>query len=134
MIQKRYTRYIGIPFDSGGGDLSGTNCWGLHQIILRECAGIEVPTYESMYRDSKDAPGIKSAVRSAEESGRWIRNLDEPEELDLVLLRVRGFPWHIGTYVGDKFMINANEGAASCLERVDSVKWKGSILGYWKYV
>jgi cell wall-associated NlpC family hydrolase len=133
MLDPKFARYIGLPFTPTGDSLDGINCWNLHCLILKECCGVELPTYRSLYKDAKDARGIKDAVAHAEQSGCWKRNVSAPKIYDLVLLRVRGFPWHIGTYIGDRTMINANEGACSCLERVDGMKWANNVLGYWRH-
>ena len=129
-------KFIGIPFVPAGDSLSGFNCWNLYRAIIKEMTGRDnLPSYADYYKDSNDKEGIELAVGVAtclEPSWRNICSLDV-RPYDLVLLRIAGAPWHVGTYVGDKFMIHTRKGVASCMERIDSGVWRSRVIGFWRY-
>ena len=106
----------------------------LHRLILREQCGIHLPAYNSLYDNAEDATGIKRCVEFAKNSGEWKQRLNGSKEIfDLVLLRVRGYPWHIGTYAGEDKMVNSNKHVSSCVESLTGLKWANNVLGYWYY-
>ncbi|MBE3605150.1 C40 family peptidase [bacterium] len=57
-----------------------------------------------------------------------------PEQLgDVILLRVRGQPCHVGVVVARGKFLHAFEGTRSCVERYDGLKWRRRIMGFYRY-
>jgi cell wall-associated NlpC family hydrolase len=118
--------YIGIPFDE-------YNCWDLYRKIMLENKNIELPDYKELYKSYNDGKGISDAFDVAEESGSWIK-VDSPEIFDIIVLKIQNLPWHFGIYIDTNKMLHTLYGTNSCLERLNSLRWQKSILGYWRYV
>ena len=96
--------------------------------------GIDIPTPDT-FKDAQDPTGIKKTVDNARKTREWMPRVNgsQAEIFDLVLLRVRGYPWHIGTYIGEGRMINSNRHADSCIESLTGLKWVNNVLGYYYY-
>lgn len=58
--------------------------------------------------------------------------VDKPERGDVALLKVFGEPGHIGIMLNDREMLHCVGGANTCIERLQSSRWKGRIIGYWR--
>ena len=122
--------YVGLPFKSLGRTRAGLDCWGLVHVVYREAFGIEVPRYGE-YADAYDIEEVGALVRG-EIVTRW-REVS-PERLgDVVLLRVRGQPCHVGVTVAHGKFLHAFEGTRSCVERYDGLKWSRRIMGFYRY-
>jgi cell wall-associated NlpC family hydrolase len=124
-------KYIGLPFKSGGRGHDGLDCWGMVHVVYREVFHREVPPYAE-YADAYDIEEVGALVRG-EIVTRW-REVS-PEQLgDVLLLRVRGQPCHVGVVVASGKFLHSFEGTQSCIERYDNLKWRRRILGFYRYV
>jgi len=121
--------YVGIPYKVSGRDRNGCDCWGLVTLVLREHYKIELPLFDGLC-------GI-----SIDESARLIdvnRPLidayvpDVPRESDIVLLKIRNMPCHVGLYLGGGLMLHTLFEHDSAIERVDSPKWAKRIEGFYR--
>ena len=122
--------YIGLPFKSLGRDRSGLDCWGMVYLVYREVFGREVPPYAE-YADAYDTEEVGALIRG-EIVTRW-REVS-PEKLgDVILLRVRGEPCHVGVVVAHGKFLHSFEGTQSCVERYDGLKWRRRIMGFYRY-
>ncbi|HTT77005.1 MAG TPA: NlpC/P60 family protein [Candidatus Binataceae bacterium] len=85
--------YIGLPFKSLGRDRAGLDCWGMVYLVYREVFHQEIPPYAD-YADAYDVEEVSALVKG-EIVTRWREVL--PAQLgDVILLRVRGLPCHVG--------------------------------------
>jgi cell wall-associated NlpC family hydrolase len=121
--------YIGIPFKSKGRDRNGIDCWGLVRLIYRERLNIELPSYIDEYGHACSDDVIKVVAAHEKE---WAK-VGKERTWDLVLLRIKGMPRHIGIVIGRKVMIHIWSGIDSCTERYDSLLWRNRILGFYRY-
>ena len=122
--------YIGLPFKSLGRDRSGLDCWGMVYLVYREVFGREVPPYAE-YADAYDIEEVGALIRG-EIVTRW-REVS-PEKLgNVILLRVRGEPCHVGVVVARGKFLHSFEGTQSCVERYDSLKWRRRTMGFYRY-
>ncbi len=122
--------YIGLPFKSLGRDRSGLDCWGMVYLVYREVFGRDVPPYAA-YADAYDIEEVGALIRG-EIVTRW-REVS-PEKLgDVILLRVRGEPCHVGVVVARGKFLHSFEGTQSCVERYDSLKWRRRTMGFYRY-
>lgn len=123
--------YIGLPFRSLGRTRAGLDCWGMVYLVYSEVFRQQIPPYAD-YADAYDIEEVSALVRG-EIVTRW-REVS-PEQLgDVILLRVRGEPCHVGVVVARGKFLHSFEGTRSCVERYDNLKWCRRILGFYRYV
>src|SRR5579862_4029032 len=139
--------YVGIPFKAMGRDRSGLGCWGLVYLVYREQFGKEVPAYSESNFTVYDSTEVGKLI-AGEIVTKWVPVPAGSEKLgDAVLIRVAGWPSHIGVVVdpGEKKFLHVRgcncawchttnvgacaksptgeheyPGAASCVDRYDS--------------
>ncbi len=124
--------YIGLPFKGHGRDRSGIDCWGLVRLVMGEQFGVSLPSYATHYdsttREDQLAPLIE------EESKWWIPVEDGKEQLgDVVVLRMRGQPIHVGLVVEVGRMLHAEVGIGSVLDSYKSARWHLRVTGFYRY-
>jgi cell wall-associated NlpC family hydrolase len=155
--------YIGLPFLVRGRDARGCDCWGLVRLVLGERFGIEVPSYAGDYETIEDHGRLAALVnkgisttetqRHREREGRapgaprdprclyasvvhpaW-SEVDPGQECpgDVLLLRLRGLPIHVGLLVAKGWMLHTREATGSVLERLDGLAWGRRVLGTYRY-
>jgi hypothetical protein len=90
---------IGVPFIDHGRTMEGADCLGWARLVYAlRAPQIEWPD-EHAYdgTDSEDAATIARLMDMARESGDWIKiEKGEERELDIIEIRVHGYPDHIG--------------------------------------
>ena len=127
------TKYLTIPIKQGGRSWEGVDCWGLAVVLYKEELGIELPSMDHVDWNS----GAKVCNAMAEESSRdWIEvERNERRKFDVVSLRIRTTPWHVGILIDDKRFIHAdaNPGRGVVVERLDGMHWKSRIVGYFRH-
>lgn len=123
---------IGIPYANKGRDPSvGLDCWGLLREFYREYMGIDLPSYTDDYEDSCDSHSMAGAIdRYAPES--W-KQVTEPMFGDAVLMRINGFCSHVGVYLQNGQMLHTQAGHDSVIDRLDGIRWKNRIKGYFRH-
>jgi len=52
---------------------------------------------------------------------------------DVIILRVRGKPMHVGLVLGDRQMLHIEFGINSVLERYTGARWAERIFGFYRY-
>lgn len=110
---------VGMPYEGN---------FGCFTIVRKALAllGTAIPDYTD---------GLSESERLAELQARLTQHAAEvvdPLRGDLVLLKVCGEPGHIGIMVNAREMLHCMEGIDTCIERLDSARWKGRVLGYWR--
>lgn len=126
--------YIGIPYESCGRKREGADCWGLVRMILRERFDIEVPMYNE-YTDSEDFSSSERVIKDKTESGEWDQvSFENARAGDVVVLRVRGYPIHVGLYLGKGRMIHILRKIKSVVEDLRTPQWKFRVIGYYRYM
>lgn len=126
--------YVGIPFVAHGRAKDGADCWGLVRIILHDQFGIMLPIYADGYEDTSDRQGMARTIQSACVSGPFVR-LDEATQTqagDIIVLRLRGVPLHVGVVAGDGIMLHVHAGTDACLEDYTTQKWCHAVLGFYR--
>lgn len=121
--------YVGIPFKEKGRDESGLDCWGLVRLWYDKELGIELPSYIDVYQTTKDIE-ITETIKK-EQAIKW-ESVEKPVRGDVVLLRIKGLPWHVGIYLGDNRILHVEQGCDSVIENLGRSKWKNRILGYYR--
>ncbi len=122
--------YIGLPYKSRGRDTKGLDCWGLVRLVLHEQMNIQVPSYTAFYDSAENPQQVGSLVRRV--SLNWGR-VSWGQCGDVLVLRMRGEPMHIGLVLDETYMLHIERGINSVIERYDSSKWKKRIIGIFRY-
>lgn len=124
--------YIGIPFKDHGRDRKGLDCWGLVRLVYDEAFGIALPSYAGEYEHTKNVRQISALIDRVSQSWKPI----EPgkEKLgDVIVLRVRGAPMHVGTVLGDRQMLHIDQGIDSVIEKYTCSRWAERIEGFFRH-
>ncbi len=124
--------YIGLPFQDHGRDRSGLDCWGLVRLALAEQAGLALPSYIKAYQRSTQVEKISALIDR--ESKKWQAVPPGGEACgDVIVLRVRGKPMHVGLVLGDQQMLHIECGINSVIERYTGPRWAERISGFYRY-
>ncbi len=128
-----WPKYIGLPFSEKGRGPDSFDCWGLAMEIYRtdHPRRIALPGYESLYADSSDSRTIGRLSYDVREQG-W-REVRKPEAFDLILLRMCGFPMHVGIVTKPGHMVHCTEGIGVTHESFESTRWRNKVLGFFRY-
>ena len=124
--------YIGLPFHDHGRDRSGLDCWGLVRLVMAEQYSIALPSHNHEYQRSTQVEQISALIER--EALKW-RIIPAGHELcgDVIVLRVRGKPMHVGMVLGDRQMLHIERGIDSVIERYNGPQWIERIAGFYRY-
>ncbi len=120
-----------VPFSEKGRDMKGADCWGLLRLIFLHQKKILLPSFDSVYTDTNDREGLEKAMNEQKQIN-W-RQVEHPQEFDVPLLRMRGVPMHVGVVTKPGHMIHCAKDINTVHERFDSIRWKHSIVGFFRY-
>lgn len=125
--------YIGIPFLTHGRTREGLDCWGLVRLVYHERFGIDLPSLAEGYADATlDRSGVCSLVEA--ERPAWILvTPGEEQPGDVVLLRLRGLPVHVGVVTRPGWMLHVTAGVETTEERFDDGLWKLRVAGVFRH-
>lgn len=112
--------------------MQGADCCGLLTQIYKNELGIELPDYLDLYENTIDHQVISKAMLFEKQS-RWV-DVDDPQEFDVIVLRIRNVPMHLGIVTKPKHMIHCSRGINTVHERFDGMRWKDKIIGYSRWV
>lgn len=123
---------IGIPYlNKGRNPEQGLDCWGLLRVFYHEYMGIDLPGYDDTYADSFDRAATSNAIGANQHHWHLVTN---PEFGDAVLCRLNGHACHVGVYLGNSQMLHTQSGHDSALDRIDGIKWKNRITGFYRHM
>lgn len=126
-------KYINIPFKFDGRSIDGLDCWGLVKAVYNDKLGIDLPNFNGALCDSSRETLRKVAEIAAQERKRWIK-VDDAKEFDVVLMSpTGGNPYHVGIMADRRNMLHIMEGCNSTIERVDGMRWRNRIEGFYRY-
>lgn len=126
-----WQQYIGKAFAEKGRGPDEFDCWGLvRQVYLDHC-GIELPTYLEKYQSTNDRD-ILGEVIGSESREKW-SPVDKPASFDVIILRMRGVPMHVGVVTKPGFMIHCARNIGVVSERYDSLKWRCNVMGFVRH-
>lgn len=123
--------YVGIPFVLRGRDREGIDCWGLVRLFYKEQLNIDLPSLLDIYVDDAN-PYAALSEQLAIKKEKW-DTVHTPEFGDVVVLRYKGLPVHVGVYVGNGKFLHAFGKVNSVIEKLSSPKWKNRIEGFYRY-
>lgn len=124
--------YIGLPFLDHGRDRFGLDCWGLVRLVMAEQFGIALPSHAKAYQRTTQVEKISALVER--EAEKW-QPVSQGQETcgDVIVLRVRGRPMHVGLVLGDGQMLHIEFGINSVIERYSGSRWVDRISGFYRY-
>jgi cell wall-associated NlpC family hydrolase len=124
--------YIGLPFLDHGRDRSGLDCWGLVRLVMAEQFSIALPSHSAEYDRTTEVDKISALIER--ESQKW-KIVPTGREIcgDVIVLRVRGKPMHVGIVVGDRQMLHIERGIDSVIEKYSGPQWSDRIAGFYRY-
>lgn len=124
--------YIGLPFEEHGRTISGLDCWGLVRLVFGEQYNICLPSYAQAYDSTNNEKELGPLIRK--ESSKWRRIKKGQEQLgDVIVMRIRGEPMHVGLVLGDHTMLHVQRNINSCIEKYKKRRWKGRIIGFFRH-
>jgi cell wall-associated NlpC family hydrolase len=128
-MTKDFGKYVGIPFLERGRSSTGCDCWGLIRLILLQEFSLFIPSLCHLYLTTSDVRKIEQVYRDAPERNYWRRiETRDANPGDLIVLRLGGHACHFGVYIGDMRFIHTHAGIDSCIESLDSIRWRTKIV------
>lgn len=122
--------YIGIEFEVKGRTFEGCDCWGLASLILLKEYAIDVSSCESPYQNLDNHIHLENIIEEGKVD--W-KQVNTPKEGDLILLRVNGYPMHMGIVLGNNYFIHIMKGMNSVIEKYNGRTWEKRISGFFRY-
>ena len=124
--------YIGLPFHEHGRDRAGLDCWGLVRLVMAEQFNIALPSHAHEYHRTTEVDKISALIER--EAVKW-KIVGAGQEIcgDVIVLRVRGKPMHVGMVLGDRHMLHIERGINSVIERYSGPQWAERIAGFYRY-
>jgi probable lipoprotein NlpC len=123
---------MGIPFAEKGRDRKGFDCWGLVRDVYDKHCGISLPSYDKIYQSTVHDGKDISAKILEQRSKEWI-TVTEPLEFDVIIMRMRGLPMHVGLVTRPSFMLHCHEGVGVSHENYTSARWVNRVVGFARY-
>lgn len=123
-------QYLRIPYLAGGRDRNGLDCWGLARLVYAEQFDIDLPGHDEATIEQCDGAGLADYLATHKEG--WVR-VESPLHGDLVLIRSKGEPYHVGVVIEGGWFIHARSGRSVVAERYGSRLWRPRIEGFYRY-
>ena len=115
-------KYVCIPF-------AEYNCYSLLRKIYKDELGINLPHFD----DSSSLSIRKAFDREMANFKNW-REVKKEAEKDIIILRVKGYPFHIGIVIKKGWMLHTEsvvgESIIECYERST---WEHRVIGFRRY-
>ena len=132
--------YVGMRYLAGGRDIdgevlgasgaSGVDCWGLVRLVYDREFGIKLPGHDGVNRDTTSDEDLADYGAAQMEDWERVRS---PEPGDIVLLRVKGNPMHVGVVTAPGDFLHVRAGSDSVIDRYRSRLWADRIEGFYRY-
>lgn len=122
-------KYINIPFKSHGRDFSGCDCYGLVRLFLKEEFDTVWPDFWD-YQSADDVLQIGNLVDINKPILSGVKK-DSPDYGDVVLYRFKGYPSHMGIYIGEGRILHIMKNINSCIVPVEHGILRGRVEGYY---
>ncbi len=126
-----WNQYIGKPFAEKGRGPHEFDCWGLVRQVYLDHLGIELPSYTEKYETTDDRD-LLGEVIGRESKEKW-DDVTQPKPFDVIILRLRGVPMHVGLVTKPGFMIHCARGIGVVNEKYDSARWRCNVLGFVRH-
>ncbi len=114
---------LGVPYVSGGKDLTGFDCWGLLQYFYSYSHGLDLPDFPEVSRDN-----VRELTRTIGAGAEAWQRVEKPQHLDAVTMSQNSAPHHVGIYIedgGQQYILHAHK-TSSCLQTMRNIQ----VLGW----
>lgn len=126
--------YVGVPYKDKGRSLEGVDCWGVPYLVLRELAGVEVPSYTESYAGAAEVREV-SALFGQLNSWPWRPvELGQEREFDVAFFRTGNCASHCGIVVKPGWMLHVLDGYHARVEEFTGGRWSLRLLGIARHV
>ena len=122
--------YIGIPFQSGGRDRRGLDCYGLIRLVLMEQYGCQLPLLDGKYDNALNL--YDTSPLFFQQLPILTEKIAGPQERALALLEMHQLPCHLGLFCGGESIIHSRAGVGVVAEKIDSRRLPGKIVGWYR--
>lgn len=122
--------YIGIPFQSGGRDRAGLDCYGLIRLVLMEQYGCKLPLLDGKYDNALNL--YDTSPLFFQQLPILTEKIAGPQERAIALLEMHRLPCHLGLFCGSESIIHSRSGVGVVAERLDSRRLPGKIVGWYR--
>ena len=128
-----WNKYLGDNFEIKGRGPDKFDCWGLVKYVYERDhpQKLILPGYDELYQNTNERENISNIIFS-EKKKHW-REISEPQEFDVVLLRMRGVPMHVGIVTGNGLMLHCSRGVGTSHEKYNGIRWRNKVLGFYRY-
>jgi cell wall-associated NlpC family hydrolase len=130
MLPSWVSRYVGIPFVSGGRDFAGCDCYGLIRLVLSEEFGLRLPALASTYDaccTAEISPMFDAYVPLLQGE-----RIAAPEAGAVAVIRVRGLPSHVGVFVDGEYILHTLHKIGAHCTRIGSGFLRGGLEGIYR--
>ena len=120
-------KFVGIPYKHLGRSFDGCDCYGLVILVYKEIFGKVLNdsiTYDKSIEAYKETVNLVKPLLDVVE-------VDTPSVGDLGLFRYRGFPTHIGIYVGNNKVLHSLRKMDSGIQSLDHPLLRGRLEGWY---
>ena len=125
-----WNKYVGIPFINRGRTRDGLDCWGLVRLIYEQERQIILPSYLDLYQHTQQQKTITQAI-AVHKTDEW-REVENPKEFDVMLLKMAGYPMHVAVCTKPGYMIHCSEGAGTVHQQYGTMLWpRSKISGFF---
>src|SRR5690554_2763460 len=123
-----------IPFEEGGRDWSGCDCWGLVRICYKELFDIALDDYSSIAYTSMSNLAITStSITEIIQNDFPFVEVEEPQYGDFVLVNMLGRPVHIGFMLSPDDMLHTAKQTGVAVENIRGDKWNRRIQSFHRH-
>ncbi len=123
---------IGVPFKEKGRDMSGFDCWGACSYGLKHVFSVTVPSYTESYTTTREGEEIAALI--GRESTGWDEiPIQDAQPGDVLILRIKGYPWHCGLVLDPPYFLHADRATGTVKDRWDSIRWLQRIVSVHRH-
>lgn len=130
-----YAKYIGIPWESGGRDVTGRSldCWGLVWAIYNEEYGIYLPPLAHLDIDDETSDTVSDIESIFPKIAESFDVVGTPKEGDIIVMSMADDPIHVGIALSDKEMIHSDRKAGCVKENFKLRSWERRIRSFHRH-
>jgi len=129
MTESWESSYLGIPFEMGGRNRDGIDCYGLVVLVFREVFGVDITSFDDLDIESPELHEVWDAAIGSQ----WVRLSDEEvapgDVVDVVFL---GAP-HCGIVVDKSRMLHSRNGAGVVIENFGRGYFCRRVKGIYRH-